>query len=115
MAAPTSRPARPSAGKRNVTLDLATLERGDTPDPFTVGLPGGVVVTLISVEELDWQVAASLSEDRPHQLFEAVVPPEQYEAFIAAKFPLWKMRVLGKMYREHYELTEEQLAGNFAG
>ena len=104
MATPRTTPARAAAAP--VALNLDTLEReGAEIPPFVINV-AGKRVTLLSIEDIDWQLAASLSEERPHQFFEAVVPEANYEDFIKAKFPLWKMRVLTKEYRAHYGLDD---------
>ena len=86
-----------------VDLDLDTLEREETYEPMSIRI-GGKRITLIDARDLDWQVAAALSTDRPHQLFEAIIPKSDQDHFWATGLPLWKMEQLANRYRVHYGL-----------
>ena len=97
----------------DVVLDLDELElEGDVP-PFIVRI-GGQPVTFIDILDLDWQVAASLSPERPFQFFDEVVPEDQKDHFLAQKFPMRKMQHLAEAYRQHYGIGDEA-QGNSAG
>lgn len=110
-ASSTRKPAA-SRAKGPVQLDLDTLEREREPRPPYVVTVGGDRITFRDVVELDWQIAASLSADRPYQFFEAVVLEADQETFLSKSFPLWKMGKLIKNYREYYEIDDE---GNSVG
>ena len=98
-----------TALKSRVTLDLDTMEReGDQPDPFVIRV-GGHPITLLSVQDIDWQDAAALSPERPFQFFEVVVPADEYETFLGQRFPLWKLQLLIQQYQDHYGLTQAAL------
>jgi hypothetical protein len=102
MTTPRTRTTRP---KSSVALDLDAIENERHDEPFTVNI-GGTPVTFISVRELDWQVAANLSDDRPFEFFETVVREEDQDHFLAQKIPVWKMDHLMKAYRAHFGLPE---------
>ena len=108
MAAPAARASRTAPA--SISLDLDKIEH-ESPEPFVVKIDGKRI-TFISIEDLDWQTASNLSPDRPYQFFEEVIPTEDQEAFLAAKFPLWKMRRLTQDYQKHYGLVDE---GNSEG
>lgn len=97
---------RSTPAPRRVTLDLDALEREDSFEPFVVKA-AGVAITLTDIRDLDWQVAASISPERLQHFFRSVVPEDQWETFIKAKFPRWKMEKLLNLYRDHYGLGDE--------
>lgn len=107
MPAPGTRStSKATPARAKVTLDLDALERERTFEPFTIKV-GGSIVTLVDARELDWQIAASLSPERPHQFFEAVVAPADYETFLAARFSTWKIEKLVELYTEHFGLSDQ--------
>lgn len=108
-----SGPAKPrsSVDRSPVALDLDSLERENAPEPFVVKL-GGRRISMIDVRDLDWQLAASLSPNRPYQFFEAVVPEDEQEHFLSQQLPLWKIERMAQQYRDHYGLGDE---GNSRG
>lgn len=94
-----SKPA--SSGK--VEFDLTVLDIH--PDaPVSVRIAPGVTIRLRNIRDLDWQVAASLSKDRPHQLFEEIVVKEDQEKFLVAKLSDKHMDALFEFYMAHFEL-----------
>lgn len=104
MPAPGTRSISKAA--RPVTLDLDKLAREKSFEPFTIRA-GGEVIELIDAKDLDWQVTVSLSPERMQQFFAAVVKPDDYETFLAAKFETWKMEKLLELYRDHFGLGDQ--------
>lgn len=102
MTAPRKPATRASS---SVAFDLDALEREQTFKPFTIKADGKVI-TLLDARELDWQVAANLSPERPFEFFDAVVSESDRETFFAAKFPIWKMEDLIKRYMAHFGIGE---------
>ena len=115
----TTSPSKPrSASPRatrlpaGVTLDLDSLEREQEFEPFVIRV-NGERVTLIDARDLDWQVVARLSADRPFEFFDSVIPKEDQDVFFKAKFPGWKMEELIQKYRDHYGMIGDR--GNSRG
>lgn len=109
--APKSRAKSTPRATGPIALDLDSLERERTYEPFAIRV-GGKRVVLIDPRDLDWQEAAGLSPERPFEFFDAVVPKGDQEAFFAARFPMWKMEELIQSYRAHYGMGD---AGNSRG
>lgn len=103
----TTRPAPKRTTAVKATLDIATLEREandeERPDPMTLKLKSGTVITFIDPTVLDWQVISILRRENPHSFFEAVIPDaKDLEAFYSEKITA---RVMGRImngYLEHY-------------
>lgn len=104
-----SRPARPRVTKpasSKVNFDFAALE-ADPDEPMRVRLPDGDVISLRSLQDLDWQVAAELMTNRdPRVLFAAVVAPEDQKTFLAAKISLRAMDRFQDEYLAYFGLSE---------
>lgn len=109
----SSRKASTPRANSNVALDLDALddERPDQPGPYTVKV-GGAVVRFRSADDIDWQVAATLSTERPFEFFDALIFEDDKDAFLKAHFPSWKMELLVQSYRKHYGFGDE---GNSRG
>lgn len=107
MTAPRStRAAKAPASSKKPTLTLADLAVEAPKEMFTVDVGIGAPIELISVDELDWQLAATLSPNQPFSFFESVVPEDRYEDFLSAKFKLASMKKLIQAYLDFYGLDE---------
>lgn len=87
-----------------VTLDLDTLERQKTPEPFYFRHLGQRYL-LVDPQEVDWQELI-LAINNTYQFFTTIVPADNRDDFFAAKMPSWKMRALMDRYMQHYGLPD---------
>lgn len=110
-----TRASAPRAPKNKVVLDLDTLEReGAILEPFVINVKGRAL-TLLDVQELDWQDLAAIARSKdPHLFFVKAIDSDDYEHFIAAKIPSWKMERLMQTYLDHFGIDED-LLGNSRG
>lgn len=105
------RTSRTTASPKKVDLDLDTIERGETPPPFSFKI-GGKLLTLTDLDDVEWQEQVAIATTQsPHLFFEATVPEDDQEFFLAQKIPGWKLKILMQGYRDHYGL-DEAAAGN---
>lgn len=98
---PRSTPSKPTGGHVDFNLDELETE-ADEP---CVILFAGKRITLNSIRDLDWKVAARLSPQRPHQFFKAIVAEEDQEFFLKQPLTAKKLNELMEFYWEFYGIT----------
>lgn len=99
----TARPPRPAAKKPKVSLDLDTLEREVTHEPFVFRL-NGEEYTITDPMETDWQDLVVISP-QDAVLFLRTLLGEQYKAFAAHRMPSWKLFKLVRAIQEYYGMS----------
>lgn len=98
-------PAKPHGDTPpKVTINLDTLEREQTPEPFVVFV-GGTRITLEDAALVDWQVLA-YAEQNPRRLLKTLMSEQDWSAFVKMSLPSWKIRALVVAYREHYGMVD---------
>jgi len=90
---PTDKPA--------VNLNLDTLERKDTPEPFAFVL-GGERFVCADPMELDYRAFRDLID--PEEQFELLLGVDKFQAFKKHPLVLWKQRRLVSDALGHYGL-----------
>jgi hypothetical protein len=91
-----------------INLNLDTIEREKTYEPFTVVISGRPIV-MTDPAELDWQVLMDV--EVPSQFFRHVIADEDKATFRDANIPGWKLNELIKAYLGHYGLDKPGNAG----
>lgn len=108
----TSAPRKTTAKpKVKATFDVAAAEAefldSERPEPFTVALKDGTVVTLADPVALDWQIVASFSASDPwFFLRNTIEDDDQFKAFMDEKMPAQVVRQLFASYSDHYRLQD---------
>jgi hypothetical protein len=108
----TSSPKRTTTTRPKAIFDIARAEQefadSERPEPFTVALKSGEVVTLVDPSALDWQEAAALSAADTYLFLRTViVDDDEYKAFTKESFPQKVARQMVDAYRDHYSLDIE--------
>lgn len=102
-----------SSPKRKAVFDVTQAEKeftdSDRPEPFTVKLKSGDIVTFADPAALPWQEAASLTTLEPYLFLRTVLQgDEDYASFIADSFPQIVIKKMMDAYRDHYALDLDQ-------
>lgn len=88
-------------------INLDSLKRDFTPEPFAVVL-GGKRFVFSDALDLDWQDLTLALGTSPRALFRLIVPADDQDQFFATDLPTWKMRALMDAYVKHYRLEPER-------
>lgn len=105
----TSR-ATPTPRKPKASFSVAAAEKEwsekERPEPFTVELLSGEIVTLRDPETLGWQQLAGLNAQQPWLVLQTVVEPDDLDRFYAEDFKGVFVNNMIEAYREHYGLLD---------
>jgi hypothetical protein len=96
--------------KPGPVIDLSTIEdgpkRGEKPELLTVKI-GERMIPLRSTEDLDWQVVADLSPEKPKEFIWAIIEDnDDLDYFFEQKITTSQLRALLQRYAKHYGLLE---------
>lgn len=90
-----------------MSLNLDTLEREATTEPFDVTL-GKKNYVLLSPDEYDYNellaVQTAIRDGRAFDALVTIVKPADREKFFANSLPAWKVNKLLTSYNEHHGL-----------
>jgi hypothetical protein len=107
----TSSPKRTTTKKAVFDIEQAEKEFLDSerPEPFTVRMKSGSVVTFADPAALNWQDAAALTRMDPYLFLRTViVDDDEFKAFTGEAFPQVIIRDLMNAYQDHYALDDDQ-------
>lgn len=90
-----------STAARKVTIDLNTVDREKTYEPFVAKI-GDREINFVDPADLDWKDLLDIEE--PQQFLRYAVSPEDKEFLKKADMPGWKFRLLMEAYTSHYGL-----------
>jgi hypothetical protein len=99
-ARPAPRSTSKPASRQKVDIDLDAL---DTPDgePF-IAKVGGQPVRFHPVDDLDWQIVASIDPNYPRAAIDNLLFEEDKEHFYAQKIKLPAIRQLFDLYMQRF-------------
>lgn len=87
-----------------VNLNLDTVEREQTFEPYTISI-GGRALVLRDPKEIDWKELLDI--EQPVQFLGHVFSTDEDKAFFKKQdFPGWKLDMIIKGYTEHYGLGQ---------
>lgn len=102
---------KPNPAGPEVSLDLDSLEREGTKEPFTFQHLGKRYM-MSDPQEVDWQRLMIAMKD-PVYFMSLVLPADDREQFFDADLPTWKLNKLMAAYTKHYGLpTPGEAAGS---
>lgn len=102
MAAPRSKPTRPSSTGK-VHFSLETLEREKVYELFAADL-GERRIEMIDPQELEFEALAEI--DNPIEFLELCMTPEDRKYVYSLKLKAWQMNALMDAYMRHYGLGD---------
>lgn len=97
------------ADPRNVQLNLDTLDRSESFEPFTFVLDGREI-TMKDPKEISWQDLQTI--EVPAQFAKFAMHEDDRRFFLSRKLEGWKFNALFERYQEHYGLD---VSGNVRG
>jgi len=90
-------------GHQKINLNLDTLEREQTYEPFTISIQGRALV-LVDPKEIDWKDLLDI--EQPVQFLGHVFSSDDDKAFFKKQnFPGWKLDAIIEQYTRHYGLS----------
>lgn len=93
-----------------IAMNLDSLHREVTVEPFVVVI-AGKPREFLDPNEMDWQELMQILQD-PRVLFQLALSEEDYQAVMASRIPVWKMRALTDAYAAHYGIDWGNLSAS---
>lgn len=100
--APRTRQIRAAVPDRppRVALNLDSVQREAGAEAFVVVI-SGKPRKFLDPHEMDWQEVAAAMDDAT-RIFRLALSADDYREVMAAKIPVWKVRLLAEEYMAHY-------------